>query len=39
MAPTTPYRGPAMWQVERMTGASAGKRMDVSARALVTQLS
>jgi hypothetical protein len=39
IAPTTPYRGLAMWEVERTTGASAGKRMDVPARALVTQLS
>lgn len=27
VAPTTPYRGLAMWEVERTTGASAGKRM------------
>jgi len=39
IAPTTPYRGLAMWEVERTTGARAGKRMDVLARALVTQLS
>lgn len=39
VAPTTPYRGLVMWEVERTTGASAGKRMDVPARALVTQLS
>lgn len=32
--PTTPYRGRAMWEVERVKGASAGKRMDVPARAL-----
>ena len=38
IAPTTPYRGQAMWEVERTGGASAGKRMDVPARALVTQL-
>ena len=38
IAPTTPYRGQAMWEVERADGASAGKRMDVPARALVTQL-
>jgi len=38
IAPTTPYRGQAMWEVERTAGASAGKRMDVPARALVTQL-
>lgn len=39
IAPTTPPRGLAMWEVERTTGASAGKRMDVPARALVRQLS
>lgn len=39
IAPKTPYRGLAMWEVERTTGTSAGKRMDVLARALVTQLS
>lgn len=39
IAPTTSYRGLAMWEVERTTGPSAGKRMDVPARALVTQLS
>lgn len=39
IAPTTPYRRLAMWEVERTSGASAGKRMDVPARALVTQLS
>jgi hypothetical protein len=38
IAPTTPYRGQAMWEVERTAGASAGKRMDVPASALVTQL-
>ena len=38
IAPTTPYRGVAMWEVERTAGASAGKRMDVPARSLVTQL-
>ena len=38
IAPTTPYRGQAMWEVERTAGASAGKRMDVPARALLTQL-
>lgn len=36
--PAPPYRGQPMWEVERTTGASAGKRMDVPARALVTQL-
>lgn len=38
IAPTTPYRGVAMWEVERTAGASAGKRMDVPVRSLVTQL-
>lgn len=32
--PTTPYRGLPMWEVEREDGVSAGKRMDVPARAL-----
>jgi hypothetical protein len=36
--PVPPYHGLPMWEVERTTGASAGKRMDVPARALVTQL-
>lgn len=39
IAPAPHYRGLVMWEVERTTGASAGKRMDVPARALVTQLS
>jgi hypothetical protein len=34
IAPTTRYRGQAMWEVERVSGASAGKRMDVPERAL-----
>lgn len=38
IAPTTPYHGLPMWEVERTQGASAGKRMDVPARALVTNL-
>jgi hypothetical protein len=38
IAPTTPYRGQVMWEVEHTGGASAGKRMDVPARALVTQI-
>lgn len=38
IAPTTPYRGLAMWEVERTAGSSAGKRMDGPARALVEQL-
>jgi hypothetical protein len=32
--PTTRYQGMAMWEVERVRGASAGKRMDVPAHAL-----
>ena len=36
--PAPPYRGQAMWEVERTTGLSAGKRMDVPAHALVTHL-
>jgi hypothetical protein len=35
IAPTTRYRGMPMWEVERTQGDSAGKRMDVPARALV----
>ena len=38
IAPASPYRGQAMWEVERTKGASAGRRMGVPARALVTQL-
>jgi hypothetical protein len=38
IAPAPPYLGSAMWEVERTGGASAGKRMDVPAYALVTQL-
>jgi hypothetical protein len=38
IAPARPYRGLAMWEVERTGGTSTGKRMDVPARALVTQL-
>jgi hypothetical protein len=38
IAPAPQYRDLAMWEVERTEGASAGKRMDVPARALVTQL-
>lgn len=37
-APAPPYRDLEMWEVERTEGVSAGKRMDVLARALVTQL-
>jgi hypothetical protein len=35
IAPTTRYRGQAMWEVERVSGASAGKRMDVPECALM----
>lgn len=38
IAPATSYLGVKMWEVERTTGASAGKRMDVPARALIMQL-
>lgn len=38
IAPTTRYRGQPMWEVERTQGASTGKRMDVPATALVTNL-
>lgn len=34
VAPTTRYRGQPMWEVERVDGRSAGKRMDVPATAL-----
>ncbi len=34
IAPTTRYRNMPMWEVERVSGASAGKRMDVPERAL-----
>lgn len=34
VAPTTRYRGQPMWEVERVSGGSAGKRMDVPASAL-----
>lgn len=34
IAPTTRWRGQAMWEVERVDGASVGKRMDVPASAL-----
>jgi len=34
IAPTTRYRGRVMWEVERVSGKSAGKRMDVPALAL-----
>lgn len=36
--PAPPYRGQPMWEVARTQGASAGKRMDVPARALVAKL-
>ena len=32
------YRGQEMWEVERTSGASIGKRLHVSARALVVDL-
>lgn len=35
IAPAGAYRGLPMWEVERTRGTSAGKRMDVPARALV----
>lgn len=38
IAPAEPYRGLPCWTVERMTGASAGKRMIVLGRALVNDL-
>lgn len=38
IAPALPYRGVPMWEVERTDGASAGKRMDVPARALMARL-
>lgn len=38
IAPTTRYRGQPMWEVERTQGSSAGKRMDVPARALAKTL-
>lgn len=34
IAPTTRWRGRPMWEVERVSGASAGKRMDVMVSAL-----
>ncbi len=34
LAPTTRYRRQPMWEVERVNGSSAGKRMDVPASAL-----
>lgn len=36
LAPADKYLGQPMWEVERVDGASAGKRMDVPARSLVT---
>lgn len=35
IAPAAPYGSLPMWEVERVDGTSAGKRMDVPARALV----
>lgn len=37
IAPTTRYRNQPMWEVERVDGQSAGKRMDVPASALLTK--
>lgn len=34
IAPAAPYHGQAMWEVERVDGGNAGKRMDVPAKAL-----
>lgn len=34
IAPSAPHRGMAMWEVERVAGQSAGKRMQVPARSL-----
>lgn len=38
IAPVGHYQGTPMWEVERTQGTSAGKRMDVPARALVESL-
>lgn len=38
LEPTTPYLGQPMWEVERVEGVSAGKRMDVPESALVESL-
>lgn len=38
LEPTTPYLGQPMWEVERIEGVSAGKRMDVPESALVESL-
>jgi len=38
IAPAGSYRSLPMWEVERTQGASAGKRMDVPARALVKNI-
>lgn len=38
IAPTSPYRGRQMWEVERTEGANAGKRMDVPESTLVDSL-
>lgn len=37
IAPTTRHRNMPMWEVERVDGKSAGKRMDVPERALVVE--
>lgn len=36
ITPAGTYQGLALWKVERTQGDSAGKRMNVPARALVT---
>jgi hypothetical protein len=38
IAPAGDYQGQSMWEVERTQGSSAGKRLDVPARALVNNL-
>lgn len=38
IAPADPYMRQTCWTVERILGASAGKRMTVPARALVKSL-
>ena len=38
IAPTTRYRNQPMWEVERTSGESAGKRLDVPEHALVRTL-
>ena len=38
VAPAGVYRGIPMWEVERTQGLSAGKRLDVPARALTKNI-